>query len=209
MSRGSPMTSESMRATTRAGAAARASSPPLIAERCLRRALISSMVAPQASRRRVVSCFSARVRPSAGAGSRAEPPPEKRPRTSALGSKSASNSSWRRAPATPASSGTGCPASKISTRVNGSAWPYLVLMAPQSMRSPRIASAAAAMAAVALPAPTRRRLEMVSREKRSEPQRNSPPVTARAWWRQRPGSAAATPASKMARAWARRKAASN
>ena len=70
------MTSESSRDSTRAGAARRASWPPLMREMCLRTALISWMVAPQASSSRVVACFSSSVMPSAGRGSRAEAPPE-------------------------------------------------------------------------------------------------------------------------------------
>ena len=63
---------------TRAGAAAAARRPPLIADRCLRTQLISSIAAPQASSERVSACFSARRMPGAGLASRAEPPPEAR-----------------------------------------------------------------------------------------------------------------------------------
>src|SRR3546814_1330024 len=45
----SPGTSEISRLTTRAGAAAAARRPPLMAERCLRRQFISSMAAPERS----------------------------------------------------------------------------------------------------------------------------------------------------------------
>ena len=70
------MTSESSRDSTRAGAARRASCPPLMREMCLRTALISWMVAPQASSSRVVACFSSSVMPSAGRGRSADAPPE-------------------------------------------------------------------------------------------------------------------------------------
>ena len=63
---------------TRAGAAAAARRPPLIADRCLRTQLISSIAAPQASSERVSPCFSTRRMPGAGLASRAEPPPEAR-----------------------------------------------------------------------------------------------------------------------------------
>ena len=72
----SPGTSEIARVTTRAGAAAAASRPPLIAERCLRTVLISPIVAPERSSARVTACLSASVRPGAGSASSAEPPPE-------------------------------------------------------------------------------------------------------------------------------------
>ena len=80
-SRLSPMTSESSRDSTRAGAARRASWPPLMREMCLRTALISWMGAPQASSSRVMACFSSSVMPSAGRGMSAEAPPEIRQST--------------------------------------------------------------------------------------------------------------------------------
>jgi hypothetical protein len=55
-----------------------ASRPPLIAERCLRTALISVIVAPERKSARVTACLSSRVRPGAGRESKAEPPPEAR-----------------------------------------------------------------------------------------------------------------------------------
>ena len=72
----SPGTSEIARVTTAAGAAAAASRPPLIADRCLRTVLISPIVAPERSSARVTACLSASVRPGAGNASSAEPPPE-------------------------------------------------------------------------------------------------------------------------------------
>ncbi len=59
----SPGTSEISNATTRAGAAAAASLPPLIAERCLRTQFISEMVAPLFSSALLMPCLSARVTP--------------------------------------------------------------------------------------------------------------------------------------------------
>ena len=67
----SPGTSEMIRATTRAGAAAAASRPPLIAERCLRTQLISAMPAPLFSNARLIACLSERLRPGAGSASSA------------------------------------------------------------------------------------------------------------------------------------------
>ena len=57
-------------------AAAAASLPPLIADRCLRTVLSSSIVAPPLSSRRTVSCLSSSVMPSAGSAISAEAPPE-------------------------------------------------------------------------------------------------------------------------------------
>ncbi len=71
----SPGTSEMAKVTTSAGRHAKASRPPVMAERCLRTQLMSSMGAPDASNRRLVCCRSARVRPRAGRVRRAEPPP--------------------------------------------------------------------------------------------------------------------------------------
>ena len=73
---GSPITSERSRAATRAGAAARASCPPLSSEQCLRTALSWVMSAPAARRRRVMACLSPSVIGGAGAGVSAEAPPE-------------------------------------------------------------------------------------------------------------------------------------
>ncbi len=65
----------------RAGAAARASWPPLSSERCLRTALSWLIVAPAARRSLVTACLSPSVTGGAGAGVSAEPPPEMRTST--------------------------------------------------------------------------------------------------------------------------------
>ena len=83
-SRGSPTTSDRIRVTTVAGQQALASCPPLTLDRCFLTVLISSMDAPQASSSDVVACFSSRVMPSAGATSRADPPPEITQKTRSL-----------------------------------------------------------------------------------------------------------------------------
>jgi hypothetical protein len=62
--------------TTRAGAAAAARRPPLIAERCLRTQFIWVMSAPERSSARLISCLWASVSPGAGRARRAEPSPE-------------------------------------------------------------------------------------------------------------------------------------
>ncbi len=62
----SPGTSETRRASNRAGYAAAASWPPLIRLRCLRTTFISPIVAPESSRASLTACFSARVMPSGG-----------------------------------------------------------------------------------------------------------------------------------------------
>src|SRR5438067_12308964 len=72
----SPGTSEIASVTIRAGAAAAARRPPLIADRCFLTVLISPIVAPQRSNARVTACLSARVRLGAGRLNNAEPPPE-------------------------------------------------------------------------------------------------------------------------------------
>jgi hypothetical protein len=74
----SPGTSLMVSVTTRAGAQAAASRPPLMRDRCLRTQFISTMLAPEFSRSRLMRCLSSSVRPSAGSVSRAEPPPEMR-----------------------------------------------------------------------------------------------------------------------------------
>ena len=103
-----------IRPTTRAGAAASASRPPLIAERCLRTQLISAMSAPLLSSARLIACLSSRVRPGAGSASSAEPPPEIRHSTRSSALKALDASRMRAAAASPAASGVGCAASTTS-----------------------------------------------------------------------------------------------
>ena len=79
--RSSPGTSEMIRLTTRAGAAASARRPPLIAERCLRTQFISPISAPLFKSARLIVRLSSSVRPGAGAASSADPPPEIRQST--------------------------------------------------------------------------------------------------------------------------------
>ena len=153
-SRGSPITSESSSACTRAGAAARASWPPFSREQCFRTALSWLMLAPAASSRRVMACLSASVMGGTGAGVRAEPPPETRTsrRSSAPADSASARIRW--AAASPRASGTGCPASIRRTRDVRARYPSLTTTRPSAMRSPRAASAAAAIAPEAFPAPT-------------------------------------------------------
>ena len=78
-----------------------------MAEICLRTALISWMIAPHSSSSPVMACFSASVTGAAGAGSRAEPPPDiTRDHQVALAGL-LRYAAMRRAPPTPASSGFG------------------------------------------------------------------------------------------------------
>ena len=72
----SPGTSEMIKDTILAGAAATASRPPLIADRCLRTQLISLMLAPLLSSALFKACLSSSVIPGAGRESKAEPPPD-------------------------------------------------------------------------------------------------------------------------------------
>ena len=68
--------SETTSETTRAGWAAAASRPPLMVETCLRMVFIAAIGAPEASSASLTAISSASVRPPAGDGSSAEPPPE-------------------------------------------------------------------------------------------------------------------------------------
>jgi hypothetical protein len=119
----SPGTSEISRLSTRAGAQAAASRPPLMAERCLRTVFIAPMGAPLASRARLTACLSASVRPGMGRLSRAEPPPEIRQITRSRSVRPRVSASMRSAARWPAASGTGWAASTSSTRCGRSAQP--------------------------------------------------------------------------------------
>ena len=110
----SPGTSEIASVITRAGAAAAASRPPLIAERCFRTVLISPIVAPERSNARVTACLSAKVRPGAGSARSAEPPPEIKQISWSSGPSPRAMSRIPRAASSPARSGTGWLASTIS-----------------------------------------------------------------------------------------------
>ena len=121
---------------------------------------------PAAQQASVVATFSSREMPSAGAGIRAEPPPENRHSTTSSGPRPSTSRSMRAVPATPAASGRGCPHSTVWTVFNSRRWPYLVLMEPAVRRGPSTASAAAAMAGVALPAPTTTTREAPERGRR-------------------------------------------
>ncbi len=103
----SPGTSEISRLTTRAGAAAAARRPPLMAERCLRTQFICAMSAPELSSARLTACLSSSVRPGAGRASSAEPPPEIRHSTRSSADRARTLSRIRPAARQPAASGTG------------------------------------------------------------------------------------------------------
>jgi hypothetical protein len=102
---------------------AAASRPPWICDRCLRTVLISWIEAPLLSRSRVTTRRSAMVTPSTGSDISAEPPPEisASSRSKVLIARAAPSIS--RAAVSPASSGTGWPASTQRMRSSGSAWP--------------------------------------------------------------------------------------
>ena len=119
----SPATSDMASVASCAGAAAAASRPPLIAERCLRTVLISWMSAPAASRARFTACLSASVRPGAGRLSRAEAPPDSRNSTRSSGPAACARSRICFVAATPARSGTGWAASTTRIERQGTAWP--------------------------------------------------------------------------------------
>ncbi len=119
----SPGTSLISRLTTRAGHAAAASRPPLMAERCLRTAFITPIGAPQASRAAFTACLSASVSPGPGSAARAEPPPETSASTRSSAPSPATSASSARAPASLFASGTGWLASITRIRRVGTAWP--------------------------------------------------------------------------------------
>ncbi len=152
-SRGSPITSDRSRAMTRAGAAARASWPPLNTEQCFRTALSWLMSAPAASRSRVTACLSASVMGGAGAGVNAEAPPEMSTSTRSRSPALRASARISRAAARPRSSGTGCPASASRIRRVGARWPSFTTTRPSLARSPHASSTAAAIAPEAFPAP--------------------------------------------------------
>ena len=142
-----------MRVTTRAGDAAIASLPPLIAERCLRTMFISPMRAPLLSSARVIACLSASVTSPPGSDSSADPPPEMSASTRSSLVRPCAIARISPAAAMPAASGFGCPASTTRIRFVGAPWPARVTTRPSS--GPRQCfSTAAAIAAAALPAPT-------------------------------------------------------
>ena len=129
----SPGTSEIARVRIRAGAAAAASRPPLIAERCLRTVLISPIVAPQRSSARVTACLSARVRPGAGKGQQGRAAARDQADQLVVGPEPARQRRGCAAPpASPAGSGTGWLASTISMRSQATAWPWRVTTRPSS-----------------------------------------------------------------------------
>ena len=112
----SPGTSLMVSVTTCAGWQAAAKRPPLMRERCLRTVFISKILAPLSSKARLICCLSAKVRPSAGKVSSAEPPPETKQIT-----KSSCVRPWHKAimrseALSPATSGTGWAASTTSMR---------------------------------------------------------------------------------------------
>ncbi len=146
-------TSEIISVTTRAGAAASASRPPLIEDRCLRTQFISPIGAPLRKSARLIACFSSKVMPGAGSASSADAPPDSRHSTRSSGPSPEASSMIRRAASRPAASGTGCAASTTSIRRHGAVCPYRVTTRP-SIGPDQWASTAAAIAAAAFPAPT-------------------------------------------------------
>ena len=123
---------------------------PLTADSRLRIVLISTISAPQASSWPVISSNSASG--TSGDSNSAEPPPEMRNSTQSSSCRPRVSSSAACAARSPASSGTGCPASKMrSGPIGPRLWSYLVMTAPDVMRGPSTAHAAFAMAHAAFP----------------------------------------------------------
>ena len=127
----SPGTSLITSVTTRAGYAAAASRPPLMADRCLRTAFITPIGAPHASRDAFTACLSASVMPGPGSAARAEPPPEISASTRSSGPNPATSASSARAPASLFASGTGWLASITRICRVGAPWPYRVTTVPR------------------------------------------------------------------------------
>lgn len=130
----------------------------MIRERCFRTVLISPMVAPQARSARVVACFSASEMPGAGAIQFAEAPPETSTRTRSFAPAASASASMSLVPVSPASLGTGWPASTTRTTLVGHAYPVRVTTIPRTRScgtthsSSQYRSATCAMDAPALPA---------------------------------------------------------
>jgi hypothetical protein len=76
ISKGSPITSDSISVINVEGNEACARCPPFIIDKCFLTALISSIVAPQASSSFEVVCISCKAISFCGCTSKAEPPPE-------------------------------------------------------------------------------------------------------------------------------------
>jgi hypothetical protein len=89
----------------------------------LRTVLISWIAAPLFSRSRVTARRSAIVTPSTGSDSSAEPPPDSSAIIMSIGLIARAEASISRAAVSPASSGTGWPASTQRMRSSGSACP--------------------------------------------------------------------------------------
>ncbi len=151
--RSSPMTSESKSVTILARVDA-ASPPPLTNDKCFLTTLISLIVAPLRSSRRVVRCLSASVTPATGAGSRLDAPPDKRTISRSRGVRRCVRSRSRRVAWRPARSGIGWAASTTAIRLVASVWPVLTMTSPSSNLVPSAVSTACAILADALPAPT-------------------------------------------------------
>ena len=100
----SPGTSDMASVWTAAGNAAAARRPPLIAEMCLRTALISPIRAPALSKARDNTRFSSSDIPEAGTVRSAEPPPEMSTKSKSSSPSPAASSSTRKAAAVPVAS---------------------------------------------------------------------------------------------------------
>jgi hypothetical protein len=108
-----------MSATTGARLAA-ARRPPWIADRCLRTVFISRISAPLFSSRPVSALSSEIAIPGAGSDSRLDPPPESSASSRSSGPSSLALARISLAAFSPASSGTGWPASTTRMRFVGS-----------------------------------------------------------------------------------------
>ena len=117
--RSSPGTSEMTSDTTRAGYAAAANFPPLIADKCLRSVFISEIGAPDFKSAALTACLSASVIPGDGKLKSAEPPPDINATTMSSFVKLRTNANIRVAACSLAASGTGCAASMTSIYLVG------------------------------------------------------------------------------------------
>ena len=140
--------------TTRAGCAASARRPPLMADRCLRIAFISTIFAPLANRLLLAVCLSAKVILPAGRTISEDPPPDIKATTRSSAVNPFTAARIRHPASSLNASGVGCDASSTSMRPAAARCPCRVTTTPLRSTSPQAASSAAAIATEALPAPT-------------------------------------------------------
>ena len=172
------MTSEQESATIGAGAAARASWPPLRRERCFRTAFSWLMVGARgSSSRRVIACLSASVIGGTGAGVRAEPPTGDQAEDEVVeGQPPRRSARISPRPPRPARPGRDAPHSTIRTPGGPEPRRSFTATRPSRGTSGRTAPTPSAIVSDALPAPTTRTRRTSSRSNVRSPIRRRTPV---------------------------------